>query len=55
MKVMHGTANSEEYTRYEFDSFEDLEAYFMDNCFGVKGLRTKVIGKVLLVQQRKEM
>lgn len=55
MKVMHGTANDEEFMRLEFDSFEDLEAYFMDNCFGVKGLRTKVIGKVLLVQQRKEM
>ena len=55
MQVMHGTANGEQYTRLEFDSFEDLEAYFMENCFGVKGLRTKVIGKVLLVQQRKEI
>lgn len=55
MKVNYGVANGEQYTRFEFDSFEDLEAYFMENCFGVKGLRTKVIGKVLLVQQRKEI
>lgn len=55
MKVTHGTANDEKFTRLEFDSFKELEDYFIKNCFGVKGLRTKVIGKVLLVQQRKEM
>ena len=31
-----------------------IEAYFLDECWGKKGLRTKVIGTVLLIQERKE-
>ena len=47
-------ANGEPLTRLEFESFEDLEDYFLAECWGKKGLRTKVIGKVLLIQKRKE-
>jgi hypothetical protein len=54
MMRSEGSANGEQYERIQFESFEDLEAYFMAECWGKPGLRTKVIGTVLLVQKRKE-
>jgi len=37
-----------EYKRAEFDSFEELEHFFLQNLWGKKGIRSKVIGKVLI-------
>lgn len=54
MKQSEGLANGEAYQRIQFESFEDLEAYFLAECWGKPGLRTKVIGTVLLIQKRKE-
>jgi len=53
-KFETGMANDEPFQRLEFETFADLEAYFLDECWGKKGLRTKVIGTVLLIQERKE-
>ena len=36
------------YSRYEFETFEDLEEYFVKEILGTKGIRSKVIGKVLI-------
>ena len=41
-------ANGAPYKRAAFESFDDLEAFFMKNLWGRKGIRSKVIGKVLL-------
>ena len=54
-KMTQGVANGEKYERFEFQSFADLEAYFMRECMGKAGLRTKVIGTVLIVQKRIEI
>ena len=48
MKYEEGVANDAPYKRAAFDSFEELEAFFMQNLWGRKGIRSKVIGKVLL-------
>jgi hypothetical protein len=37
-----------EHTRCEFESFEDLEKYFIKELLGRSDLRSKVIGKVLI-------
>lgn len=54
MEVYHskGEANGKPFDRYEFDSFEALEKYFLANFWGRPGIRSKVIGMVLLVQER---
>jgi len=54
MTRSEGSANGEQYERIQFDNFADLESYFLSECWGKKGLRTKVIGTVLLIQERKE-
>lgn len=54
MTKSEGVANGEAYHRIQFETFEDLETYFLSNCWGKKGLRTKVIGTALLIQERKE-
>lgn len=53
-KFETGMSNDEPFQRFEFETFEDLETYFLSECWGKKGLRTKVIGTVLLIQERKE-
>lgn len=45
----HGLANGKPYERYEFYSFRDLEEYFLEHFWGKPGIRSKVIGTVLLV------
>jgi len=40
--------------RYEFDTFEDLEKYFVKEVVHRKDISSKVIGKVLLVFPRRE-
>lgn len=56
MEVYHskGEANGKPFDRYEFDSFEALEKYFLANFWGRPGIRSKVIGMVLLVQEREQ-
>ena len=41
-------AHGKEHTRCEFESFEDLEEYFIKELLGRNDLRSKVIGKVLI-------
>jgi hypothetical protein len=48
MKYEEGMANGAPFKRAAFESFEDLEAFFLENLWGRKGIRSKVIGKVLL-------
>jgi hypothetical protein len=36
------------YTRCEFETFEDLEQYFVNEILGCTDVRSKVIGKVLI-------
>lgn len=48
MQYSQGQANGAPYKRAAFDSFEELEAFFMENLWGKTGIRSKVIGKVLL-------
>jgi hypothetical protein len=43
-----GIANGAEYKRAEFNSFEELEQFFLQNLWGKKGIKSKVIGKVLI-------
>jgi hypothetical protein len=43
------------YKRAAFESFEDLEAFFMENLWGRKGIRSKVIGKVLLWTEKEAL
>jgi hypothetical protein len=42
------TARGKTYTRCEFESFDDLEAYFINEILGCTDVRSKVIGKVLI-------
>lgn len=42
------TAHGKTYTRCEFESFEDLELYFIKEILGRTDRRSKVIGKVLI-------
>jgi hypothetical protein len=41
-------AHGKEYIRCEFESFEDLEQYFIKEILGRTDRRSKVIGKVLI-------
>ena len=43
-----GVANGAAFKRAEFESFEDLEAFFLENLWGKSGIKSKVIGKVLI-------
>jgi hypothetical protein len=43
-----GVANGAAFKRAEFNSFKDLEAFFLQNLWGKKGIKSKVIGKVLI-------
>lgn len=42
------TARGKTFTRCEFESLEDLEQYFINEILGRTGVRSKVIGKVLI-------
>ena len=42
------TARGKNYTRCEFETFEDLEQYFVNEILGCTDVRSKVIGKVLI-------
>jgi hypothetical protein len=42
------TARGKTYTRCEFESLEDLEAYFINEILGRADVRSKVIGTVLI-------
>lgn len=42
------TARGKTYTRCEFETFDDLEAYFINEILGCTDVRSKVIGKVLI-------
>ena len=44
--VIH--AHGKDYIRCEFESFEDLEQYFVKELLGRTDRRSKVIGKVLI-------
>lgn len=48
MKYSEGIANGAPYKRAAFDSFADLEAFFLENLWGKSGIKSKVIGKVLI-------
>jgi hypothetical protein len=48
MKYEESIANGAPYKRAAFESFEDLEAFFLQNLWGKKGIKSKVIGKVLI-------
>lgn len=49
-EILHqaGNAKGVEYKRAEFNSFEELEHFFLQNLWGKKGIKSKVIGKVLI-------
>lgn len=49
-----GEANGFAYKRAEFQSFEELEQYFLANLWGKTGIRSKVIGTVLLWMEGKQ-
>jgi hypothetical protein len=51
-KRSYGTANEMGYERLEFENHADLEEYFLKNLWGKKGVRSKVIGLVLLVSEK---
>ena len=42
-------AHDGEYYRRAFNNGRDVEDFFIEYCFGVKGISSKVIGNVLLV------
>jgi|OM-RGC.v1.036523120 hypothetical protein len=48
IKIDQITARGKVYERYEFQSFEDLEEYFVTEILGRTDIRSKVIGKVLI-------
>ena len=48
IKIDQITARGKIYERYEFQSFEDLEEYFVAEILGRTDIRSKVIGKVLI-------
>lgn len=39
--------------RYTFDTFEELEEYFVEKVLTRKSVSSKVIGKTLLIWERK--
>jgi len=41
------------YKRYKFKTFQALEKFFINKIFPQKNIHSKVIGKVLLVWNRK--
>jgi len=43
-----GIANGSAYKRAEFNNHEELEHFFLQNLWGKKGIKSKVIGKVLI-------
>lgn len=49
-----GEANGTAYKRAEFESFDALEQYFLANLWGKTGIRSKVIGTVLLWIEEKQ-
>ena len=51
-KLSSGFINDTSYERFEFENHEDLEEYFLLNFWGKKGIRSKVIGLVLLVSEK---
>ena len=48
IKVDTIKAHGKYYQRYEFETFEDLEEYFVKEILGRTDRRSKVIGKVLI-------
>jgi hypothetical protein len=48
IKIGKIEARGKIYSRYEFESFEDLEQYFVAEILGRTDIRSKVIGKVLI-------
>jgi hypothetical protein len=46
--ISHITAHGKTYQRCEFESFADLEQYFVEEILGRTDRRSKVIGKVLI-------
>ena len=48
------TAHGKLYTRCEFETFEDLEQYFIKELLGRTDRRSKVIGKVLIWGQEEK-
>lgn len=44
--------NGKMINRFEFESFEDLEQYFLNYLAGKSGVASKVIGTVLLWWER---
>ncbi|CAB4166014.1 hypothetical protein UFOVP847_5 [uncultured Caudovirales phage] len=51
-KLSYGSVNGADYERLEFESHAGLEEYFLENLWGKKGIRSKVIGLVLLVSKK---
>jgi hypothetical protein len=51
-KLSAGFINDTSYERFEFENHEDLEEYFLRTYWGKKGVRSKVIGLVLLVSEK---
>ena len=39
--------------RHTFDTFEELEKYFVEKVLTRKGISSKVIGKTLLIWEKK--
>lgn len=48
-----GMANGVWYSRAKFESFDALEQFFLAHLWGKKGIRSKVIGTVLLWTEEK--
>lgn len=46
--ISHITAHGKIYQRCEFETFADLEQYFVKEILGRTDRRSKVIGKVLI-------
>jgi hypothetical protein len=42
------------YKRYEFKTFQDLEKFFTNKILPQKNISSKVIGKVLLVWKKRK-
>ena len=51
-KRSYGSVNGAHYERLEFENHADLEEYFLEKLWGKKGVRSKVIGLVLLVSEK---
>tara|TARA_R110000751_G_scaffold96586_1_gene188422 strand:+ start:896 stop:1069 length:174 start_codon:yes stop_codon:yes gene_type:complete len=48
IKISHISAYGKTYQRCEFETFEALEEYFVEEILGRTDCRSKVIGKVLI-------